>query len=418
MDELKFRELALFSLLPPEEIDFLINSSRTAVYSSGAILFSEGDSSDRFSLVLEGQLEVYKRLGDGLERRLAVLGRNDFLGEMSLFFQTRRRSANARALTSLSVLEIQNDDFEKLLKRQPELLYAILQVTVQRMRGTENATIQDLQVKNSQLEQAYQELKIAQAQLLAQERLETELALARRIQQALLPKDLPELDGWRMDALWQPAFEVSGDFYDFIPLSDGTLGLVIGDVTGKGMPAALVMATTRSVLRSVIFSQTWTGFPSPGILLGKVNDILCPDMPSNMFVTCLLAFLDPISGRLLYANAGHNPPYLRTSTGVTALRARGMPLGLLTEMRYEELETILHVGDSLLAYSDGIVEAHDPQGEMFDDPRLMRLLAYPPDAPPLHGGELITSLMKELARFTGSGWVPEDDVTLVTVQRC
>ena len=168
-------------------------------------------------------------------------------------------------MESLSILEIQKDDFEKLLKRQPELLYAILQVTVQRMRGTENATIQDLQRKNSQLEQAYQEWKIAQAQLLAQERLETELALARRIQQALLPKELPALDGWRMAALWQPAFEVSGDFYDFITLSDGTLGLVIGDVTGKGMPAALVMATTRSVLRSVIFSQTWTGFPSPGI---------------------------------------------------------------------------------------------------------------------------------------------------------
>ena len=418
MDDLQIRELPLFSSLPAGELNFLLTSARIAVYAPGALLFSEGDPSDRFSLVLEGQLEVFKRLEDGVERRLAVLGANDFLGEMSLFFQTRRRSANARALTSLSVFEIQNDDFEKLLKRQPELLYAIMQVTVQRMRSTENATIQDLQIKNTQLEQAYQELKIAQAQLLAQERLETELALARRIQQALLPKDLPALEGWHVDALWQPAFEVSGDFYDFIPLSDGTLGLVIGDVTGKGMPAALVMATTRSVLRSVILSQSWTGFPSPGNFLGKVNDILCPDMPPNMFVTCLLAFLDPQSGRLLYANAGHNPPYLRTSTGVTALRARGMPLGLLPEMRYEEQETILQAGDSLLAYSDGIVEAHNPQGEMFDDPRLIRLLAYPADAPPLHGGELITSLMEELARFTGSDWVQEDDVTLVTLQRC
>jgi serine phosphatase RsbU (regulator of sigma subunit) len=418
MDESRIRQLALFSLLPLEEIEFLLNTSRNREYGPGEILFSEGDSSDCFSLVLEGQLEVYKHLEGGIERRLAVLGPNDFLGEMSLFFQTRRRSASARALGNLSILEIQKDDFEKLLKRQPELLNAILQVTVQRMRGTENATIQDLQLRNSQLEQAYQELKIAQAQLLAQERLETELALARRIQQALLPKDLPALDGWRMDALWQPAFEVSGDFYDFIILPEGTLGLVIGDVTGKGMPAALVMATTRSVLRSVIFSQTWTGFPSPGSLLEKVNDILCPDMPPNMFVTCLLAFLEPKSGLLLYANAGHNPPYQRTSEGVTALRARGMPLGLLPEMRYEERETTLQVGDSLLAYSDGIVEAHDPKGEMFDDPRLIQLLAYLPDTQPLHGSDLISFLMDELARFTGPGWVQEDDVTLVTLQRC
>lgn len=418
MDESRIRQLALFSLLPPEEIEFLLNTSRNREYGPGEILFSEGDSSDCFSLVLEGQLEVYKHLEGGIERRLAVLGPNDFLGEMSLFFQTRRRSASARALGNLSILEIQKDDFEKLLKRQPELLNAILQVTVQRMRGTENATIQDLQLRNSQLEQAYQELKIAQAQLLAQERLETELALARRIQQALLPKDLPALDGWRMDALWQPAFEVSGDFYDFIILPDGTLGLVIGDVTGKGMPAALVMATTRSVLRSVIFSQTWTGFPSPGSLLEKVNDILCPDMPPNMFVTCLLAFLEPKSGLLLYANAGHNPPYQRTLDGVTALRARGMPLGLLPEMKYEEHETTLQVGDSLLAYSDGIVEAHDPNGEMFDDPRLIQLLAYLPDTQPLHGSDLISFLMDELARFTGPSWMQEDDVTLVTLQRC
>ena len=369
-------------------------------------------------MVLEGRLEVFKSMENGLERRLGVLGPNDFLGEMSLFFQTRQRSASARSLGSLTIFEIQNADFEKLLKRQPDLLYSILRSTVQRMRGTENATIQDLRIKNSQLEQAYQELKIAQSQLLAQERLETELALARRIQQALLPKQLPVLEGWRMAALWQPAFEVSGDFYDFFTLPDGTLGWVIGDVTGKGMPAALVMATTRSVLRSVIFSQAWSGFPSPGKLLASANDLLCPDMPPNMFVTCLLAFLDPSSGRLLYANAGHNPPYRRGTHGVSTLRARGMPLGLLPEMGYEELETTLDAGDSILAYSDGLVEAHNPQGEMFDDPRLAQLLTYPANSPPLHGEELIAFLMGELARFTGPAWVQEDDVTLVTLQRC
>src|ERR687895_1646044 len=201
------------------------------------------------------------------------------------------------------------------------------------------------------------------------ERLEQELQVARQIQQELLPEATPELDGWRLAAYCGPAREVGGDFYDFLEFPDGRLGLVVGDATGHGMPAALVMATTRGMLRAVV--QT---LESPGEVLARVNEALLADIPLSTFVTCFYGVLDPESGRLLYANAGHDLPCERHEGRVGELWARGMPLGLMSGMPYEEEETVLAAGDDLLFYSDGLIEAHDSKGEMFGVPRLQRLV--------------------------------------------
>src|SRR5262249_15901222 len=246
-----------------------------------------------------------------------------------------------------------------------------------------------------------------QAQARARERIEQELRIARLIQQTLLPKDVPKLPDWHLAAYYQPARAVGGDFYDFIYYEDGRLGLVIGDVTDKGVPAALVMATTRSILRAAAQSQS-----SPGAVLQRANDLLCPDIPAKMFVTCLYAILEPTTGRLRYANAGHDLPYQRHNGEVIELRARGMPLGLMPGMSYEERETLLAPGDRLLLYSDGLVEAHNPEREMFSFPRLMSLMGQGIGQIPT-----IEFLRNELTRFTGSEWEQEDDVTLVTVER-
>ncbi|HEX9058367.1 MAG TPA: SpoIIE family protein phosphatase [Ktedonobacterales bacterium] len=246
-----------------------------------------------------------------------------------------------------------------------------------------------------------------QAEIRARERLEQELRVARLIQHTLLPKELPALPGWQLAAYYQPARAVGGDFYDFLYFEDGRLGLVIGDVTDKGVPAALVMATTRSILRAAA-----QGAVSPGTVLERTNDLLHPDIPPKMFVTCLYAILDPATGLLRYANAGHDLPYQRHGGGVSELRATGMPLGLMPGMRYEENETILAPGDSVLLYSDGLVEAHNRERDMFGFPHLMELVGG-------HSGgkELIDFLLEQLATFTGQGWEQEDDVTLVTLQR-
>jgi PAS domain S-box-containing protein len=241
------------------------------------------------------------------------------------------------------------------------------------------------------------------------ERIEQELRIARLIQQTLLPKTLPKLSGYDIAAYYQPAREVGGDFYDLFELEDGRLGLVVGDVTDKGIPAALVMATTRTMLR--VSAQRL--FP-PAEVLKRANDALVADIPSNMFITCLYAILDTESGRLVYANAGHDLPYLRhNGSDVEELRARGMPLGLMPGMEYEEKETTLERGESVLFYSDGLVEAHDPHHEMFGFPRLQGLVGtHHPDGP-----SLIDFLLSELTNFTGEGWEQEDDITLVTLER-
>lgn len=243
------------------------------------------------------------------------------------------------------------------------------------------------------------------------ERVDQELRTAQRIQQALLPKETPALAGWRIATYYQPAREVGGDFYDFLPLSDGRLGLVIGDVSGKGIPAALVMATTRSMLRAV--AETASHVNAPGAVLRRVNQLLCADLPGNMFVTCLYGLLDPASGTFHFANAGQDLPALwRRDGNVCELRATGMPLGLMPESEYEERDVMLEPGASMLLYSDGLVEAHNPRREMFGFARLTGALGERHE-----DGAAIAALLRDLTAFAGAAWEQEDDITLVTVGR-
>jgi serine phosphatase RsbU (regulator of sigma subunit)/ketosteroid isomerase-like protein len=242
------------------------------------------------------------------------------------------------------------------------------------------------------------------------ERIEQELRLARRIQQASLPKEVPELEGWQVSPYYQPAREVGGDFYDFFDLEEGRVGVVVGDATGKGMPAALVAEATSNMLRAVAQAL---GSSSPGKVLAQVNETLVARIPPNMFVTCFYGVLDPKSGSFTYANAGHDLPHVRHGDGdAVELMARGMPLGLMPSMSYEEKEIVLRAGEAALFYSDGLVEAHDPKGEMFGFPRLRALVAEDDDE-----RSLVDSLLEELYAFVGEGWEQEDDITLLTLRR-
>lgn len=278
-------------------------------------------------------------------------------------------------------------------------------------------TTDDRRLLNTLATQAAPALRVAQLARQQQiearqrERMEQELRVARVIQETLLPKSLPDLRGWQLDALWQPARAVSGDFYDYIDFPDGKLGLVVGDVTDKGVPAALVMATTRSIFRAALERVR-----SPGEILSKVNDLLCPDIPQNMFVTCLYILIDPTTGHLRFANAGHNLPVLLSGEGVRELRATGMPLGLLPGMTYEEKESQLQPGEGVVLYSDGLVEAHNLQGEMFGFPHLRQLLARKNSQYMRLKEPIAQFLIEELARYTGPDWEQEDDVTIVTLE--
>jgi serine phosphatase RsbU (regulator of sigma subunit) len=239
------------------------------------------------------------------------------------------------------------------------------------------------------------------------ERVAQELKVAHLVQQEFLPHELPDLPGWRIAAFYRSAREVGGDFYNVTELAGSEIGVAIGDVTDKGAPAALLMATTQGLLRA-----DTSHLRSPGALLGRVNDVLVPNVPDKMFVTCSYILLDTATGGLRLANAGHPLPYVAAVGEVLELRAKGMPLGLLPGMSYEEREATLSPGATLVLHSDGLAEAHSPDGEMFGLPRLVKVIENS-----LQEEDLIGALLAELDRFTGPGWEQEDDITLVTLQR-
>mgnify|MGYP001445131286 CR=1 FL=1 len=301
-------------------------------------------------------------------------------------------------------------------------LHHLVQATAQFARGdyTQRVKISkrdEIGQLESQFNQMAEQLveSIAQQQALTEQharleeraRIEQELRTAQYIQRSLLPKEVPSLPGWQLVPIYRPAREVGGDFYDFHPLEDGRLGIVIGDATDKGVSAALLMATACTMLRTATRESV-----SPGEVLARVNELLAATIPSGMFVTCFYAMLDPTDGRLCYANAGHDLPYLRHKEGVSELYATGMPLGMLPGTSYEEKETMMAHGDSLLLYSDGLVEAHNAKRDMFGFPYLMALIKEH-----VTGKDLIDFLLGKLAAFTGPDWEQEDDVTLVTLQR-
>ncbi len=280
-------------------------------------------------------------------------------------------------------------------------------------RSEQDYSSDDRRLLNTLSTQAAPALRVAQLarqqqiEARARERIEQELKVARVIQETLLPKEVPEIPGWKITAFWQPAREVSGDFYDFLSLPDGRYCILIADVTDKGVPAALVMATTRSLLRT-----TTERLIDPGKVLEHTNDQLLPDIPSKMFVTCLMILLDPITGKVIFANAGHNLPYHQSAQGVEERRVSGMPLGLLSGMDYQEAEIIMQPGENLLLLSDGLVEGHNEQREMFGLDRINAILSKSDN-----GDGIIGTLMTAFKEFSGPEHEQEDDITLVTITR-
>lgn len=404
------QHLPFFQMLSNEEMQLLLERASIQEYSAGTIIFREGTLGDTFSIVIEGELEIIKSLSSEGERIINVIGPNEFLGELSLVHQNRHRSATGRARTHIRMIDIPLDVFEKIIRQNAALSFTMMQVMSQRMMETENATIADLKEKNRQLVQSLHDLEELQEQVIEKEKMGVELDMARRIQESMLPRSVPDLPGWRVSAHWQPARSVSGDFYDFIPLWDGRIAVIVGDVTGKGVPAALLMAVTRSILRASV-EQCRT----PGELLARANDLLCPDIPPKMFVTCHVSYLDPSTGRITFANAGHCLPIRQHHGQITELRASGMPLGLMEGMHYQGDAVQIAPGDHLLYYSDGLVEARDTTGNMVGIPKIKDLLS---NRCLDHYGkncEVISFLLEEMQKHTGPESEQEDDITLVSL---
>jgi serine phosphatase RsbU (regulator of sigma subunit) len=294
------------------------------------------------------------------------------------------------------------------LKTEHRLLGAILLVHAQ----PDCYTAGDLKLLNAIALQVGPALEIAALTQVALEkaRMERELQMAREVQITLLPEKTPVLPCWEFATYWQPAREVAGDYYDFIPETDGQLGMVIADVADKGIGAALFMVFTRSALRASL-DPTLT----PGQAVQKANRLMCAEADNGLFTTLFYARLDPATGQAACVNAGHNPAILcRPSSGeVRLIRRTGMALGVMEEAVYEQTDLQLAPGDFLLLYTDGVTEAVD---EAFHEFGMERLLQTVNDVRQASPREILTALAQAVEAHTG-GAPPMDDVTLVIARR-
>jgi sigma-B regulation protein RsbU (phosphoserine phosphatase) len=241
-------------------------------------------------------------------------------------------------------------------------------------------------------------------------RMERELQMAHEVQASLLPRGTPQVPGWEFAARWQPAREVAGDYYDFIPLDDGQLGLVIADVSDKGMPAALFMALTRSMVRASVGSA-----PSPAEGIAHANRLICADATGGMFVTLFYTLLNPATGEIAYVNAGHNPPllYRAEQDDLTRLVRTGMALGVLEDSCFEQQTLHLNPGDFFLLYTDGVTDATDAQLQDYGMERLEGIILDHRDA---SAADIMAALEQAIHDFAGSV-TPFDDIAIV-VAKC
>ncbi len=265
-----------------------------------------------------------------------------------------------------------------------------------------------LEVLAQQVSVAIEDARLYE-QSLERQRLAQELALAREIQASFLPRSAPAVAGWSVAGRWRAAKQVGGDFYDFIPLSGGRWGLVIADVADKGVPAALFMAFSRTLIRAAM-----TDSSGPAEVLTRVNALIRTDAMADLFVTVLCAVWDPQSGQIWMASAGHPAPLLcRADRHVSAVRIAGPALGVLERVAAEQICLALQPGDVLLFYTDGLTDAMSASGEAFGFARLRAALA---EAQGLNAGQIAASILAAVDAFTGDE-PPFDDQALIVMKR-
>ena len=406
---MKLDNIPLFSSLPIREIEILSKASTRAEYEAGTILCREGELGDKFFVILSGQVEIIKTLGTAEEQLLGMRGPLDFIGEMSLLLPDGLRTASVRTSTSVQMLELDHSYFSDLIERSPTVAFELVRVLTLRLRESGTARIRDLTEKNIQLSHAYEELKNAQAQIIEKEKLEHELSLAYDIQQSILPKDLSGLDSIEFGARMVPARFVGGDLFDYIPLSDGKAAVAIGDVSDKGIPAAIFMALFCSLVRAVVQHVT-----SPADVLLRVNRHLLDLSDAKMFVTTLFGIIDGKKREFSYARAGHEAPILFDSAGksIDLDWAHGQLLGFFPDPELDIQTVTIPEGDTLLLYTDGAVDAQNAENAIFGLDRLVNTtsanMRYPAQS-------ICDQIIDDIHKFQGTN--PQfDDITIMAIK--
>ncbi|MBI3362601.1 MAG: SpoIIE family protein phosphatase [Chloroflexi bacterium] len=362
---------SVFSGLSLDAVHTLSEAAKESTYPPGTVLCHEGALEYVFYIVVDGQVKITRRMDDGEERLLAISERGSFFGEMALI-DNKPRAATITTLKDTTVLEISEDIFADLLKRNPSVALAMVRKISANLRTSDQAAIADLSKKNVELAKAYADLKAAQAEIIKKERLERELEIAGELQRTLLPVEFPQLPGYSFAARNVPARSVGGDLYDVIRLDDDHVGLLMADVSDKGVHAALFMAVTRTLF----LSHARFSLSPLDVVLRVHQGLLEVSATGEMFVTVFYGVLHGPSGRLTFVRCGQDRPLLIHPEGgkLDELDAPGRFLGMLAEIHLEEREVTMRPGDTLIMYSDGVPDAVNRDDRNYGTERLHSLI--------------------------------------------
>ena len=403
-----FKKIPILSELPRSELDHLADSLQVVTLQTGEVLFREDEKGDCLYIVLEGELEVLLGFGKHDEKVMAVLGPGEFIGEMSLLIPGRARTASIRAVGPARLWKMTRADFDALLLRQPKLADTMVRTLTRRLDATNSSAFKDLQEKNRQLQEAYDELKNAQAQIIEKERLERELQVAAEIQISILPQELPQARGYDFGACMIPARMVGGDLYDVFPLEEGKIGVLIGDVADKGIPAAIYMARTHAL---IMVEAKHGGTPAEILLRANRHLILLQQ--ADQFVTVLFGILDTMNGVLDVVRAGHEMPVLISDSGevINLSQGIGQPIGVFDAPLMDEQKVGLPAGSTLLFFTDGVTDCVNKNGEQFGHARLNKTLAS------LAGreGQETCNLLLETLKGYQTDASQADDIAMVAI---
>ena len=401
---------SVFSGVDKESLDAIRAVARRKTYPPKSILTNQGEIEHTLYILLEGRVAVSQKLENGEERLLGLIGPGKSFGEMSLIDDSPRM-ATCTVLTEATVLEVDEDVFDKMVMSNPAVAYSMLRKILESSRGIDKAAINELNEKNTSLQQAYDDLKSAQGKLIEQKRLEKELELAATVQRSLLPLDLPDFPDYKFAAYLEPARLVGGDFYNVDVLDDEHVGLVLADVADKGFHAALFMAVTRT-----LFLQEGRHSLSPmKVALAVHQGMLDVSVTDDIFVTAFYGVLHRPSGKLTYVRAAQERPLLyRPGEGVQTLPGDGRFLGMFEDLNLVEATVTLQPGDRLLVFSDGVSDMVDVNEDRYGYERLHEVFLANGRLP---AEEIVAAIEVDLDIFSQDA-DPFDDVTILVLEVC
>lgn len=409
MDPQLLAKVPLFQKLPEKEIFHLAAQMEIVDLPPGATLFNEDDHGEAFYVIAAGEIEVVKAMGTENERLLAVRGPGQFIGEMSLINPAGKRMASVITRSGAKLWQLSRSDFDEAAKHNALLAYQIIRELSQRLTTAHENTITDLQIKNAELTEAYNNLKEAQEQIIEKEKLEHELQVAQEIQKSILPEFLPQTEAIHFGTFLKPARAVGGDFYDIFELDQHRIGIMIGDVTDKGVPSALVMAQTHALIYAEAMRNQ-----SPQQVMEKVNQMVMRINQSGLFITAIYGILDLENNLFSYARAGHEIPLIKHLGQPSFLtpRATGQPLGLLDDAVFDCQQVQFTSGIRLLLYTDGALDMHNSAGVQYGLSRLQKDFDTTDSLSPQETCEFLYQKFAAHQEKTAQ----DDDITLILIQ--